>query len=141
VNPTDNGRFDGVTALTSASNMYTRSNALYSDDTTQTTYLESLQGPPPVALKGQFKTPTLRNVAKTAPYMHDGVYPTLWDVVNHYNFGGASGQFAGDKDPTIAPLMLTDAELADLVEFLRALNDGDTPTMGDDLPGGLVGEP
>ena len=141
VSPTDNGRFDGVTALTSASNMYTRSNALYSDDTTQTTYLESLQGPPPVALKGQFKTPTLRNVAKTAPYMHDGVYQTLWDVVNHYNFGGASGQFAGDKDPTIAPLMLNDAELADLVEFLRALNDGDTPTMGDDLPGGLVGEP
>jgi len=80
-------------------------------------------------------------VAKTAPYMHDGVYQTLWDVVNHYNFGGASGQFAGDKDPSISPLMLTDAELADLVEFLRALDDGETATMGDDLPGGLVGPP
>ena len=139
--PTDNGRFDGVTALTSASNMYTRSSALYSDDTTSTTYLESLKGMPPAELKGQFKTPTLRNVAKTAPYMHDGVYQTLWDVVNHYNFGGASGQFAGDKDPSISPLMLTDAELADLVEFLRALDDGETATMGDDLPGGLVGPP
>jgi cytochrome c peroxidase len=138
---TDNGRFDGVTALTSASNMYTRSSALYSDDTTSTTYLESLKGSPPTELKGQFKTPTLRNVAKTAPYMHDGVYQTLWDVVNHYNFGGASGQFAGDKDHAISPLMLSDAELADLVEFLRALDDGETAIVGDDLPGGLVGLP
>ena len=135
--PTDNGRFDGVTALTSASNMYTRSSALYSDDTTSTTYLESLKGMPPAELKGQFKTPTLRNVAKTAPYMHDGVYASLWDVVNHYNFGGTTGQYEGVRDAAIAPLMLTDAELGDLVEFLRALDDGPAlPT--DDFPDGLI---
>ena len=73
---------------------------------------------------GQFKTPTLRNVARTAPYMHDGACATLWDVVDHYNFGGGTGQYAGTKDPAIAPLLLTDAELGDLVEFLRALDDG-----------------
>jgi cytochrome c peroxidase len=76
-------------------------------------------------MTGQFKTPSLRNVSKTAPYMHDGAYQTLWDVVNHYNFGGVTGNYAGDRDPAIAPLMLSDAELADLVEFLEALNDGD----------------
>jgi cytochrome c peroxidase len=74
---------------------------------------------------GQFKTPTLRNVGKTAPYMHDGAYKTLWEVVNHYNFGGATGPYAGKKDPALAPLLLSDAELGDLVEFLRALDDGD----------------
>ena len=56
--------------------------------------------------------------------MHDGAYQTLWDVVNHYNFGGATGNYSGERDPAIAPLMLTDAELADLVEFLEALADG-----------------
>jgi cytochrome c peroxidase len=86
---------------------------------------------------GLFKTPTLRNVARTAPYMHDGVYQTLWDVVNHYNVGGATGQYEGVRDPAIAPLMLTDAELGDLVEFLRALDDGPAlPT--DDFPDGLI---
>jgi hypothetical protein len=45
--------------------------------------------------------------------------------VNHYNFGGSSGSYAGEKDPAVAPLLLTDTELADLVEFLRALDDGD----------------
>jgi cytochrome c peroxidase len=72
-----------------------------------------------IPFKGQFKTPTLRNVSKTAPYMHDGAYQTLWDVVNHYNFGGTTGQYEGVKDPAVAPLMLT-TELGDLVEFLRA---------------------
>ena len=56
--------------------------------------------------------------------MHDGVYKTLWDVVNHYNFGGGTGPYSGTKDATIAPLLLTDAEMDDLVEFLRALDDG-----------------
>jgi len=89
---------------------------------------------------GQFKTPTLRNVARTAPYMHDGAYATLWDVVDHYNFGGSSGQYAGTKDPAIAPLMLTDAELGDVVEFLRALDDG-PPLPTDDFPEGLIAPP
>ena len=89
---------------------------------------------------GQFKTPSLRNVGKTAPYMHDGAYATLWDVMNHYNFGGATGPYAGAKDPALAPLLLTDAELGDLVEFLRALDDG-APKPTDDFPEGLLSKP
>jgi cytochrome c peroxidase len=92
------------------------------------------------ATDGQFKTPTLRNVARTAPYMHDGAYATLWDVVDHYNFGGSSGQYAGTKDPAIAPLMLSDAELGDVVEFLRALDDG-PPLPTEDFPEGLITPP
>jgi cytochrome c peroxidase len=80
-------------------------------------------------LDGQFKTPSLRNVSKTAPYMHDGAYPDLWSVVNHYNFGGESGNYAGEKDPAISPLLLSDGDLDDLIEFLQALEDGPPPDM------------
>jgi len=137
----DNGRYDGVGSLTSATFIFNRGNAEFSDNTDDTTYIQALSGPAPDSMKGQFKTPTLRNVSKTAPYMHDGYYQSLWDVVNHYNFGGATGTYVGERDPAIAPLMLTDAELSDLVEFLEALEDGDNPTAGDDLPGGLVAPP
>jgi cytochrome c peroxidase len=89
---------------------------------------------------GAFKTPTLRNVAKTAPYMHDGVYGTLWDVVNHYNFGGATGAYAGTREATIAPLLLDTSEVDDLVEFLRALSDGD-PLPATEFPEGLTSQP
>lgn len=75
-------------------------------------------------LDGLFKTPSLRNVSKTAPYMHDGVYADLWAVVNHYDFGGESGNYAGEKDPAISPLLLSDGDLDDLIEFLQALEDG-----------------
>jgi cytochrome c peroxidase len=137
---TDSGRYDGVGALTSASNMFNRGNELYSDDTTETGYLSELSGTTPDSLRGQFKTPTLRNVNKTAPYMHDGVYQTLWEVVNHYNFGGATGPYEGTRDPVVAPLMLTDAALGDLVEFLRALDDG-PPLPTTDFSEGLVADP
>jgi len=89
---------------------------------------------------GAFKTPTLRNIAKTAPYMQDGVYGTLWDVVNHYNFGGATGAYAGTREATIAPLLLDPNEVDDLVEFLRALSDGD-PLPAAQFPEGLTAQP
>ena len=78
--------------------------------------------------------------------MHDGAYQTLWDVVNHYNFGGSTGPYSGTKDPALAPLLLTDAELGDLVEFLRALDDGeplDTHDFDqlDNATQGLLGQP
>jgi len=73
---------------------------------------------------GAFKTPTLRNIAMTAPYMHDGGLKTLKQVVIHYNNGGASN--AGDKinpylSGGIRPLNLTDTQINDLVAFLEAL--------------------
>jgi cytochrome c peroxidase len=73
---------------------------------------------------GAFKTPTLRNVAVTPPYMHDGSKKTLRDVVVHYNNGGVTKE--GDRvndflSGGIRPLNLTDAEIDDLVSFLEAL--------------------
>jgi cytochrome c peroxidase len=69
---------------------------------------------------GKFKVPGLRNVAASAPYMHDGSVATLDDVVDQYARGGR-----GDPttDPQIAPLPLSAAEKVDLVAFLNALTD------------------
>jgi cytochrome c peroxidase len=68
--------------------------------------------------KGAFKTPTLRNVALTAPYMHDGSLATLDDVIEHYNKGGIPNPYL---DPEIRPLHLSEREKKDLVEFLKSL--------------------
>jgi cytochrome c peroxidase len=80
-------------------------------------------------LLGQWRTPSLRDVALTAPYMHTGAYETLEDVVAHYNNGGAAGRgnFVGTRDPRIAPLKLSTAEVSDLVAFLRTLNGARLP--------------
>ena len=67
--------------------------------------------------KGAFKTPTIRNVALSAPYMHDGSLATLEEVVEHYNKGGDKNPWLSDK---IVPLKLTPQEKVDLVEFMRA---------------------
>ncbi|MFY9252188.1 MAG: cytochrome c peroxidase [Fuerstiella sp.] len=67
--------------------------------------------------KGAFKTPTIRNVALSAPYMHDGSQRTLEEVVEHYNKGGIANPWLSDK---ITPLNLTAQEKLDLVEFMRA---------------------
>lgn len=68
-----------------------------------------------------YKTPMLRNVAATAPYMHDGSLPTLEAVVEYYDRGGAG---APGQSPLIAPLHLSVAEKAALVAFLKALSGG-----------------
>lgn len=73
---------------------------------------------------GAFKTPTLRNIAATAPYMHDGSLKTLKEVVVHYNNGGVTKK--GDKvndflSGGIRPLELSDQQVSDLVAFLEAL--------------------
>lgn len=68
---------------------------------------------------GAFKTPSLREISRTAPYMQDGRFPTLMDVVNFYNQGGIKNPFL---DPLIIPLNLTENEKQDLVEFLNSLN-------------------
>jgi len=66
---------------------------------------------------GAFKTPTIRNVALSAPYMHDGSLATLEEVVEHYNKGGDKNKWLSDK---IVPLKLTPQESLDIVEFMRA---------------------
>jgi cytochrome c peroxidase len=73
---------------------------------------------PGEADRGAFKTPTLREVTKHAPYMHDGSIATLREVVELYNRGGVKNPWL---DPKIKPLKLTDAEIDALVEFMKAL--------------------
>jgi len=73
---------------------------------------------------GSFKTPTLRNIAVTAPYMHDGSLATLREVMVHYNNGGVTreGDHVNDfLSGGIRPLNLTDQEIDDLVTFMEAL--------------------
>jgi cytochrome c peroxidase len=72
---------------------------------------------------GAFKTPTLREIARSAPYTHDGRFKTLEEVVNFYNKGGVKNPH---QDPLIIPLELTDEEKGDLVQFLHTLNGDGT---------------
>lgn len=69
---------------------------------------------------GAFRTPSLRNVAQRAPYMHDGSLKTLEDVIDFYDRGGTPNP---NLSPSIHPLFLTAEEKRALVEFLRALSD------------------
>ncbi|MWB94751.1 cytochrome-c peroxidase [Flavobacterium sp. GA093] len=76
-------------------------------------------------LVGAFKTPTVRNVAKTAPYMHNGVFTTLEEVVDFYNKGGGKG-LGYEVDNQTLPfdeLKLTKKEERDLVAFMKTLTD------------------
>ncbi len=68
---------------------------------------------------GAFKTPTLREIARTAPYMHDGRFKSLEEVVKFYNQGGVKNPH---QDNTIIPLEMTDDEQQDLVAMLKSLN-------------------
>ncbi len=83
---------------------------------------------------GRFKAPTLRNVAVTAPYMHDGSIATLDEVLDHYQAGGRtikSGPYAGNgnlsplKDPLVEPLTLTAQNRVDVIAFLDSLTDSE----------------
>lgn len=66
--------------------------------------------------RGSFKTPTLRDIARSAPYMHDGSMKTLTEVVEHYVRGGVANPW---QDEEIFPLKLSDADKVDLVRFLE----------------------
>lgn len=82
--------------------------------------------------KGRFRTPTLRNIEYTAPYMHDGSIATLEDVIQFYADGGRNipdGELKGDgrlhpnKDAFIKGFVLTETEKQDLLAFLKSLSD------------------
>ncbi|RPI73974.1 MAG: cytochrome-c peroxidase, partial [Planctomycetaceae bacterium] len=66
--------------------------------------------------RGSFKTPTLRDIDRTGPYMHDGSLQTLAAVVAHYNQGGTPNPWL---DEELFPLKLTKEEQADLVKFME----------------------
>lgn len=70
--------------------------------------------------RGKFKTPSLRNIALTAPYMHDGRFSTLDEVIEQYNKGG---HYSKNESPNIRPLGLNESDKADLIAFLHTLTD------------------
>jgi len=81
---------------------------------------------------GKFKAPTLRNVALTAPYMHDGSAKTLDAVLDHYSAGGRAivdspnagdGSHNPNKDPLIRGFKLSPQDRIDLIAFLESLTD------------------
>lgn len=70
---------------------------------------------------GKFRAPTLRNIAVTTPYMHDGSLTTLEAVIDHYAAGGRMEH--ANKTRVLRPFQLTDGEKRDLIDFLRSLTD------------------
>jgi len=84
----------------------------------------------------RFRTPSLRNVAVTGPYMHDGSLRTLEDVVRFYDRGGIPHD---GLDPSIRPLGLTEDEVAALVAFLESLTSPDLPALVEDARSVAIG--
>ena len=84
----------------------------------------------------RFKTPSLRNVALTAPYMHDGSFSTLREVVEFYRKGGLPHE---GIDPLIQPLDLDDRETGDLVAFLESLTGGNIEELIRDARSEVIG--
>ena len=99
----------------------------FSDDPrgTRATELDSLVRSS--ELWGQFRTPSLRNVARTAPYMHLGQFATLRDVLRYYSTLEGSVPAGHHGERVIRPLKLADAEIEDLIAFLESLTDTDLP--------------
>lgn len=85
----------------------------------------------------KYRTPTLRNVALTAPYMHNGAFSSLREVVEFYNRGGEPNE---NLDPLIRPLGLSVQEIDALVEFLASLTGGDNQILVSDAFAAPVGD-
>lgn len=84
----------------------------------------------------RYRTPTLRNVELTAPYMHDGSLATLRDVVLFYNRGGVANEVL---DPLIKPLGLSDQEIDDLLAFLKSLTGSNVDILVSDAHAAPIG--
>ena len=115
----DAGRHEGIRRLQAS-----RYNLLgpYNDDPTRDTAISTRHVASEHRNFGEFKVPSLRNVARTAPYMHNGSLATLADVVRHYSEIDENRLHA-DGERILKPLHLTAAETADLVAFLESLSD------------------
>jgi cytochrome c peroxidase len=100
-------------------------------------------------LMGAWRTPSLRNVAQTAPYMHTGAYATLAEVIEHYDRGGRPdpasppppAALVGRRDSRMQPLNLTATEKLDLERFLQSLSAPADPAWAAPPPEGSVPPP
>ncbi|MEE9355510.1 MAG: cytochrome c peroxidase [Methylococcaceae bacterium] len=84
-----------------------------------------------------YKTPTLRNIALTAPYMHNGSFTTLKQVVEFYNNGGVANK---NLDPLLKPLTMNKTEMDDLVAFLNTLTGNNVAALVADAFAAPVGD-
>jgi cytochrome c peroxidase len=121
----DGGRHEGIKRLRAD-----RFNLLgpFNDDATGTAATKTRHVEPQHANFGQFKTPSLRNVALTAPYMHDGRLATLHDVVRHYSRLDLE-RIHTHGEQLLRPLRLSEPEIDDLVAFLETLTAPDATAM------------
>jgi cytochrome c peroxidase len=121
----DGGRHEGIKQLRAD-----RFNLLgpYSDDVTGTAAIKTRHVQPQHANFGQFKTPSLRNVALTPPYMHDGRLPGLREVVRHYSELDME-RIHTHGEQLLRPLRLSETEIDDLVAFLESLTDARTAAV------------
>lgn len=119
--PVDLGRFQGVTLV--HANAFNGKSAL-SDASAQNpindklNYLQAHE-----SQRGAFRTPSLREVSATAPYMHDGRFKTLAEVIQFYNAPVAAPAI-GEREDTLQPLQLTPEDASDLEAFLNTLTSG-----------------
>lgn len=130
----DSGRLSVVQTYSAGIPQFSSAGAFSDDPAAGITKLEEdgLIDPTPTAAdRGQFRTKALRQIAETAPYMHDGVFPDLESVVEFYDQGG--GSTAVQKDPLMQRLGLTALDKSDLVEFLKTLT-------GDPIPAELTAD-
>lgn len=118
--PSDAGRFGGIDAL--MANAF-NSAGKWSDgqDSARARRLRYLTKTPD--LWGAFKTPSLRNVARTAPYMHQGQFASLSDVMSYYSTLEGAVVMGHHPEKILKPLFLSDEESADLIAFLESLTD------------------
>ena len=120
----DKGRFQGIPKL--LANMF-NSAGIYSDWRSASEEMLGVMAAKPED-QGAFRTPSLRNVAGTAPYFHTGEFSTLLSVIAFKDAGGSTVGFPGMAALPIAPLNLSEEEQNDLVEFLKTLT-GESPPV------------
>ena len=119
----DKGRFQGIPKL--LNNIF-NSAGMYSDWRSASEEMLGVMAAKPED-QGAFRTPSLRNVAVTAPYFHTGEFPTLLSVIAFKNAGGSTTAFPGMAELPIVPLQLSEDEQNDLVEFLKTLTGASPP--------------
>ena len=120
--PEDTGRYDGIKLL--LENPF-NGGGIYSDNPeVSIRTLDLLE--PTQQHKGRFKTPTLRNIALTAPYFHTGGYPTIRSILRFNGSAIPTTEYAGMRDDTRLPLSLNEQEVNDLEQFLLTLT-GELP--------------
>ncbi len=116
----DDGRFKDLPGLI---NSGLNINSVFSDKTDSGKLVGLTTLPPPDSMKGQFRTPSLRGVTQSAPYMHSGQFATLSAVIDFYAVGGS----LDTGTDQLAPFTITPQEKADLIAFLGTLTGKAVP--------------